>query len=179
MDMSTDSSMMSMSSMAMTFFTGSSTPLYSSTWTPSSAGGYAGTCIFVIILAVIFRALLALKAWKESAWLDAEFKRRYVTVAGKLPLSERIYQDNDTKRMVLSENGVEEEVMVVAKRIMGVRPWRLSVDPVRAGIDTAIAGVGYLLMLAVMTMNVGYFLSVLGGIFLGSLALGRYAPFEH
>jgi hypothetical protein len=29
-------------------------------------------------------------------------------------------------------------------------------------------------MLAVMTLNVGYFLSVLGGVFLGSLALGRY-----
>ena len=29
-------------------------------------------------------------------------------------------------------------------------------------------------MLAVMTMNVGYFLSVLGGTFLGSLLLGRY-----
>ncbi len=97
------------------------------------------------MLAVVFRALLALKAWKESAWLDAEFKRRYVTVAGKLPLSERIYQDSETKHMVLSENGVEEEVMVVAKRIMGVRPWRLSVDPARAAIDTAIAGVGYLL----------------------------------
>jgi hypothetical protein len=30
-------------------------------------------------------------------------------------------------------------------------------------------------MLSVMTMNVGYFLSVLGGTFLGSLAVGRYA----
>ena len=30
-------------------------------------------------------------------------------------------------------------------------------------------------MVAVMTMNVGYFLSVLGGIFLGSLSFGRYA----
>jgi hypothetical protein len=29
-------------------------------------------------------------------------------------------------------------------------------------------------MLSVMTMNVGYFLSVLSGIFLGSLAVGRY-----
>lgn len=28
-------------------------------------------------------------------------------------------------------------------------------------------------MLAVMTMNVGYFMSVLGGTFLGSLLLGR------
>lgn len=32
-------------------------------------------------------------------------------------------------------------------------------------------------MLAVMTMNVGYFLSVLGGTFLGSLVAGRYAAF--
>lgn len=31
-------------------------------------------------------------------------------------------------------------------------------------------------MLAVMTMNVGYFLSVLGGVFLGSLVAGRYTP---
>ena len=30
-------------------------------------------------------------------------------------------------------------------------------------------------MLAVMTMNIGYFLSVLGGTFLGELAIGRYA----
>jgi hypothetical protein len=35
-------------------------------------------------------------------------------------------------------------------------------------------------MLAVMTMNVGYFLSILAGTFLGSIALGRYATaFEH
>lgn len=30
-------------------------------------------------------------------------------------------------------------------------------------------------MLAVMTMNVGYFLSILGGTFLGSIAVGRFA----
>lgn len=33
-------------------------------------------------------------------------------------------------------------------------------------------------MLAVMTLNVGYFLSILGGIFLGELAVGRYTELE-
>merc|ERR1712225_119132 len=44
-------------------------------WTPNSPGAYAGTCIFLVLLAVIFRSLLAVKAWKERAWLDAEFNR--------------------------------------------------------------------------------------------------------
>jgi hypothetical protein len=134
-----------MSMMSMTFFTSTMTPLYSAMWSPSSTGQYAGTCIFLVILATVFRGLLALKAWKETAWLDAEFNRRYVTVAGKLPKSERIASDSDSKRMILTENGVEEDVVVVKKRSMGIRPWRITTDPIRAAMDTVIAGVGYLL----------------------------------
>jgi solute carrier family 31 (copper transporter), member 1 len=33
-------------------------------------------------------------------------------------------------------------------------------------------------MLAVMTMNVGYFLSILAGSFVGELVIGRYAHGE-
>ena len=66
-------------------------------------------------------------------------------MAGKGPKSERISQDSDSKRMVLSENGVEEDVVVVRKREGGVRPWRITTDPVRAVMDTVIVGVGYLL----------------------------------
>ncbi|TGO20722.1 hypothetical protein BPAE_0270g00040 [Botrytis paeoniae] len=188
MDMSTMSTMstmsntttMDMSMMSMTFFISKTTALYSNMWTPTTDAGYAGTCIFLVLLATLFRGLLAVKAWKESAWLAEETNRRYVTVAGKGPKSERISIDSDSKNMTLSENGVEENVMVVKTRTMGVRPWRLSIDPVRAIMDTIIAGVGWLLMLAIMTMNLGYFLSVLGGTFLGSLALGRYViAFEH
>lgn len=33
-------------------------------------------------------------------------------------------------------------------------------------------------MLAVMTLNVGYFLSVLAGLFFGELAVGRYTRID-
>lgn len=121
------------------------TPIYSAMWSPTSTGQYAGTCIFLIVLATILRGLLAARAWKESAWLDIEFNRRYVTVAGKPPKAERIASDSDSKRVVLMENGVEEDVMIVKKTGMGVRPWRITTDPIRAVIDTVIAGVAYLL----------------------------------
>lgn len=33
-------------------------------------------------------------------------------------------------------------------------------------------------MLAVMTMNIGYFFSVLAGVFVGEIAVGRYTQYE-
>ncbi|WQF83236.1 Putative Ctr copper transporter [Colletotrichum destructivum] len=169
------------SMMMMTIFqTNLKTPLYSEAWTPNSVGTYAATCIFLIFLAFGLRSMLALKSIQEKRWLDKDFKRRYVSVNGKLGMSGKMSTDSMAKQLVLSENGVEENVTVVQSQHGIWRPWRFSVDPIRAVIDTAIAGVGYLLMLAVMTMNVGYLLSVLGGVFLGSLAVGRFATMgEH
>jgi len=164
------------SGMMAVFQTGMGTSLYSSAWTPTTTAAYAGTCIFLIVLAGLLRLLLAARTWQENRWLDRELNRRYVVVNGKAPLAENLSRDSLAKHanMVLSENGVEENVVVVKKRTFGPRPWRMSVDPARAAIDTVIAGVGYLLMLAVMSMNVGYFISVLGGTFVGSLLVGRF-----
>jgi len=125
-------------------------PLFSAAWTPSSTGTYAATCIFLIVLAALLRGLLALRSWQERRWLAADQARRYVVVAGKPALAESLSRDSLGKNatMVLSENGVEENVVVVQNRAASAahpRPWRLSVDPLRALTDTVVVGVGYLL----------------------------------
>ncbi|EAU32555.1 conserved hypothetical protein [Aspergillus terreus NIH2624] len=179
-DMSSSSSSSSHSmSMAMVFMNAHDTPLFSSQWTPSSTGSYAGTCIFLIILSIIARLLVAFKAVMERHWLAVHLNRRYVAIAGKSTEAGRIDADPDAKTASLvTAQGVEESVKVVRRLTHEPMPWRFSVDLPRAFIFLCITGVSYLLMLAVMTMNVGYFCSVLGGAFLGELMVGRFIQWD-
>lgn len=147
MDMNSSSSSMSsmMATMMVAFQNDMETTLYVEAWTPNSVGTYAATCIFLIVLAVILRGLFAVKSIQEAKWLDQEMKRRYVVVNGRQTMQENLSQEDLKQNMVLSANGVEEQVMVVQKNHQHARPWRISVDPVRAVVDTLIAAVGYFL----------------------------------
>ncbi|KAJ5456385.1 hypothetical protein N7530_011659 [Penicillium desertorum] len=170
--MSSSSSSMSM---AMVFKNAHDTPLFSNAWTPSSSGSFAGTCIFLIVLAIIDRCLVAFKATMERHWLATHLNRRYITVAGKGTEAGNIDSDPDAKvASLVTAQGVEESVKVVHNVTHGPIPWRFSVDLPRALLFLCIVGISYLLMLAVMTMNIGYFCSVLAGAFLGELAVGRF-----
>ncbi|KAK0759360.1 hypothetical protein N5P37_007548 [Trichoderma harzianum] len=140
MSMPSSNMTMSMESMIMVFFTSTNTPLWSSAFTPNTAGQYAGACIFLIAFAVVFRMLLALR-----------FNLFKVVAVVKKRRSGGLLQPDIT------------EIKATP------RPWRASEAILSGALDTVIAGVSYLLMVAVMTMNVGYFLSVLGGVFLGSV----------
>ncbi|PGH13358.1 hypothetical protein AJ80_06352 [Polytolypa hystricis UAMH7299] len=165
--------------MAMVFQNIQATPLYSDAWTPRSNGAYAGTCIFLIVFAIIFRVLMAAKALLEQRWMAAAMARRYVVVAGQTPEAERVLADpNGSTGTLVTPQGVEEKVRVVHRAASAPMPWRFSVDLPRAALVMVIVGVGYLLMLAVMTMNVGFFMSVLAGVFIGELAVGRFIQME-
>lgn len=147
MDMSSSSSSDSHSmSMTMVFTNTHDVPLFSTQWTPSSTGSYAGTCIFLIVLAIIGRLLVAFKAIMERHWLAVHLNRRYVAIAGKSTELGRIDSDPDAKiASLVTAQGVEESVKVVRRLTHEPLPWRFSVDLPRSFLYLCITGVSYLL----------------------------------
>lgn len=121
MDMGGGSSsmMMGMSDMMMVFFTSTSTPLYSSAWTPKSTGQYAGTCIFIIALAFVMRALVALRVNFLGIWDNWSWKH--------------------------GPDAFFDKPGGCAPACQGPRPWRINESAVRACLDVVLAGVSYLL----------------------------------
>lgn len=80
----------------------------------------------------------------KQRWIYAELNRWYIVIR-KPNTKERISGDSASKIAILTENGVEENVMVVRKHIKRTIPWNITINGPRAAINTAIAGILYLL----------------------------------
>lgn len=132
MDMGDSSSSMMMTSadMAMVFFQSVTTPLYSSSWTPQGEGSYAGTCIFLIVLALVHRILIALRSiiFDSSPGL-----RRH-----------RKSEDTDSDDYPGSKSRVES-VGLQFRSQWDSHPFRVATETARALIEVIIGGIGYLL----------------------------------
>ncbi|KAI1415450.1 Ctr copper transporter family-domain-containing protein [Hypoxylon sp. FL1857] len=161
MDMGSSSSsiMMTSAEMAMVFFQSVTTPLYSTAWTPQGQGSYAGTCIFLIVLALVHGILIAIRSIVFDSNQALHRHRKVVSSDS---------DDYPGSRSELESMGNQ------FRSQWNSHPFRVATETARALLEVVIGGIGYLLMLAVMTMNVGYFLSVLGGIFLGTFVAGRF-----
>jgi hypothetical protein len=132
--------------MSVVFTNAHNIPLYSKAWTPGTEASYAGTCVFLVILALILRSLLALKITLEHKWLARARNQRYVVVRSKGTEGGKIEDDADAKiGCLITSRGVEENVKVVDKIESQGMPFRLSVDIPRAALVMVIAGVAYLL----------------------------------
>ena len=148
MSMASDS--MPMSTMEMTFYTSTTTPLFSRTWSPKNNGSYAGTCIFLVVLAIILRSMMAGKALMERRWRDQQPQRKLILEC-ELPMEAgRLDTDIEGNHALLvSPRGVEKDVKVVTNKAPRSTSFRLSVDLPRATYVTTMAAVGYLLSVAV------------------------------
>lgn len=138
-------------SMAMVFTTDHNTALYSSAWTPTSTGAYAGTCVFLLTLGIVQRLLSAYRHLLEVKWHDKAVRRRYVVLAGETAERReaqlRMGGPEKTDEAMLTVRGVDERVRVLraSRRGIETQPWRFSTDLPRACVYTLFAGVNYLL----------------------------------
>ncbi|KAI1774853.1 hypothetical protein F4818DRAFT_416957 [Hypoxylon cercidicola] len=128
MDMGS-SMMMSSADMAMVFFQSVTTPLYSSSWTPQGEGSYAGTCIFLIVLALVHRILVALR----SVVFDSTSTRRHTKI---------ISSDSDDYPGSTSEL---ESAGLRIRSEWNSHPFRMVTEMARALLEVVIGGIGYLL----------------------------------
>ena len=137
--------------MSMVFTNDHNTPLFSSQWMPTTTGAYAGTCIFLAVLGIISRLLLAYRNILEVKWHDKAVKRRYVVIAGETTEQREkqlgLADPEKTEEATLTVRGVDERVRVLraSRRGIETQPWRFSTDLPRACIYTGFAGINYLL----------------------------------
>jgi len=111
---------------------------------PSTTGQYAGTCIFLIVLAIAFRTLFAARTLQERKWQRLESTRQYRIAGADEAEQDKRLSEDEPKRGSSSDKSIDGNVAVF-KKSSAVRPWRISQDVPRACLDVVIAGVGYLL----------------------------------
>lgn len=116
----------------MVFFQSVTSPLFAKAWTPAGPGAYAGTCIFLIVLATLHRVLIAARnivfatvphGHQKLDLTDEEeaaYRRRYGSTGADNALA-RI-------RCALRDN-----------------PFRMATETARAFSEVVIGGMGYLL----------------------------------
>jgi hypothetical protein len=117
-----------------------SPPLYL-IWTSRSTNAYAGTCIFLSILSVLFRFLVAFESVLEKHRIDVEIDRRHFMYAKEPAPNELI---NSDEKSVLLPKGTKGNSILV-RHDMDIRPWRRTLDCSRAATDSLIVGILYLL----------------------------------
>ncbi|KAL7773317.1 hypothetical protein CFE70_003281 [Pyrenophora teres f. teres 0-1] len=197
-------SMPGMSGMASTFSTGTRVTLWFTGWTTTTTATYVLAVFLLFFLGVFNRFLGALKSQLERKWRmqrgtktalpSTVYTKNTVhsssgghtrTWSDVLRAQHRELKELDKEEIepltpVMAHAREDEESGTSAKsntsHIFWVAhaPWSIDRDGISAGLEFVRALIGYVLMLAVMTYNIGFLFSVTGSVLLGELLFGRY-----
>ncbi|KAJ7440724.1 CTR copper uptake transporter [Mycena latifolia] len=157
MDMSMDDGMtLATGTMMTTLHFSRGDTLWFTGWVPQSAGAVAGACIGLFILALVDRWIAAVRAMMEIHW----------RAAGELARGANL------------KAGDADEVKG-KKRMLGLRlrvpPFIPAHDIMRGAIHALQATLGFAFMLAVMTFQAAFIISIALGLGVGEMLFGRHA----
>lgn len=142
--------------------------LFFESWKPKSAGAVAGAAIGLALLAICDRWLAAMRAVLEIQWAARP--------AGYLPTPSRLEEEkrlDDTIDNSASSVSAPDAHASHGRFKRTVPPLVWSRDLTRGALYALQSLLSYLLMLAVMTFQGAYIISIVLGLSIGEILFGR------
>ncbi|CAO3619082.1 unnamed protein product [Cunninghamella echinulata] len=130
-------------------------------WVPQSEPAYIGACIGLFIFSIASRGMLALENY-FNAWRAFKLEQQNQSISLR----------NSTKS--LTSEYQKESNYPKELDLPTVPPFSWITDLTRSFLTALSSFLSYLLMMAVMTGNGGYFLVIICGVFVGEVAFGRF-----
>ncbi|KAH9176939.1 Ctr copper transporter [Lactarius sanguifluus] len=146
--------------------------LFFKSWRPSSNGAIAGASIALVVLAILERLLFSIRGVLEARWRRSALAQNAGHVVEGDVLSSR--------KSVAKEGDVCEDDMgstgsPIVQRRRTIPPFVFSQDAARGALYSLQALLSFALMLAVMTFQGAYIISIVIGLGLGEILFGRIA----
>jgi len=146
--------------------------LFFKSWRPTSNGAIAGASIALVVLAISERLLSSIRRAIEARWRRSALAMNAVWAVGReiVPSRKPVAKEED-----ICEDDPGSTRSAIVQRRRTIPPFVLSHDAARGALYSLQALLSYALMLAVMTFQAAYIISIVIGLGLGEILFGRIA----
>ncbi|KDN39595.1 hypothetical protein RSAG8_08751, partial [Rhizoctonia solani AG-8 WAC10335] len=142
--------------------------LFFKEWVPKSSGAVGGACVGLFVLAILQRCISAMRGVMDQHWKqrsDALVAARFVRMRDSMSADKESEQDAS----LTAQSSVPRAPRPT------VPPFIWSHELARGGMQILQSFFGYALMLAVMSFNAAFIISILLGLGVGEVLFGRWA----
>ncbi|KAF8986051.1 Ctr copper transporter family-domain-containing protein [Cyathus striatus] len=141
-------------------------------WVPRSPGAIFGACIGLFVLAVLERWVGAVRRVGEGVWAKRGvdgfgWGRAQIALSNKLT--------SDAAKDKAKDKGGHAGQRGMVGMVGSIPPFIPSQDILRGVLHAVQVALGFLFMLAVMTFQAAFFISIVLGAGVGEMLFGRYA----
>lgn len=158
--------------MRMYFHTGIVDYILFQGWVPRTTGFYIGSWFVIFFASILAEILKLVRSLLERRWKQQEEAMSHI-----IRHSGHKGQPDELETMVNHEGPIEIPAHKYLYNQMKA-PFRITADLPRSILQTLEVGWGLLIMLIAMTFNVGLFLAILAGTFVGTMLVGRFFTYE-